>query len=111
MKENVIDDEEDEVVNKNEVILSNEEEESNKELERNQKKIINHLLSFINGRELDMIILYYGLNGNKPLTLEKIGEKYGISKERVRQICKRVLRNFRTEILNNNNLYDIYYRK
>lgn len=58
-----------------------------------------------------MIVLYYGLNGNKPLTLEKIGKKYGLSKERVRQICKRILRNFRTEIMRNNSLYDIYYKR
>lgn len=100
MKENVIDDEEDEVVNKNEVILSNEEEESNKELEKNQKIVLTKLLSKLNPRGKFIINAYFGLDGNKPKTLEEIGKLMGnLSKERIRQIKEKNLRILRSELM------------
>lgn len=37
-------------------------------------------------RELEVLILRYGLNGDDPLTLEEIGRKYNLTRERVRQM-------------------------
>ena len=37
-------------------------------------------------REKEIIILRYGLDNEGPLTLEEIGERIGITRERVRQI-------------------------
>lgn len=42
--------------------------------------------SFLNEREKDIIIMRYGLDGKGKRTLQEIGKKYNISKERVRQI-------------------------
>lgn len=39
-------------------------------------------------RTYAMIVLYYGLDGYPPLTLLEIGERYRITRERVRQIIK-----------------------
>jgi RNA polymerase primary sigma factor len=52
-------------------------------------------LSILAPREMEVISSYYGLNGYKPLTLEEIGEAYGLTRERVRQIKERAIRRLR----------------
>lgn len=37
-------------------------------------------------READILKLRFGFNGNEPMTLEQVGQIYGITRERVRQI-------------------------
>lgn len=44
------------------------------------------LLENLKEREKEILILRFGLNDNIPKTLEEIGEKYGLTRERVRQI-------------------------
>jgi len=46
-------------------------------------------------READVISYYFGLNGEQPLTLEEIGEKYNLTRERVRQIKEKATRRLR----------------
>jgi len=46
-------------------------------------------------REVEVLSSYYGLNGHSSLTLEEIGELYGLTRERVRQIKERALRRLR----------------
>lgn len=58
--------------------------ESNKEIE--QSEAIRFLMEYLNQREKNIITKYYGLDGNKPKTLEEIGMEYGLTKERIRQI-------------------------
>lgn len=99
IKENGINDIEDEVVNKKDVIMSNEEDEFRKEVEKNQKFVVDKLLVGLDGREKTIIEQYYGLNGEKEQNLEEIGIKLGITKERVRQIKKRILFRMRSEVL------------
>lgn len=43
-------------------------------------------LSAIPQREADVLRLYFGINGNQPHTLEEIGAKFDLTRERVRQI-------------------------
>ena len=52
-------------------------------------------LMTLSPREMEVISSYYGLNGYKPLTLEEIGELYGLTRERVRQIKERAIRRLR----------------
>ncbi len=52
-------------------------------------------LSILSPREVEVIASYYGLNGYKALTLEEIGEQYGLTRERVRQIKERAIRRLR----------------
>ena len=47
---------------------------------------IERSLATLTPREGDVIRLYFGLNGQHPLTLEEIGEKFDLTRERVRQI-------------------------
>ena len=54
-----------------------------------QKSIHNDIQSVIDlleEREGEIIRLRFGLDGNHPLTLEEVGEKFDITRERVRQI-------------------------
>lgn len=48
-------------------------------------------LDLLNEREKEIIISRYALNGGRALTLEEVGKKYDITRERVRQIEKRAL--------------------
>ncbi len=52
-------------------------------------------LAELSPREIEVISAYYGLNGHKSLTLEEIGELYGLTRERVRQIKERAIRRLR----------------
>jgi len=47
---------------------------------------IERALETLTDREAEIIRLYYGLNGEYPMTLGKIGEKYHLTRERIRQI-------------------------
>ena len=89
---------EDEYVIKKETVLSNEEDEEKRELHRNQRKIVNKLLSDLNEREKFIIEEYYGLNG-KEKNLEEIGNILGLTKERIRQIKFESLKKLRSNIL------------
>ncbi|SKC83584.1 sigma-70 family RNA polymerase sigma factor [Ohtaekwangia koreensis] len=47
---------------------------------------IQRSLSILTEREANVISLYYGLNGQSAMTLDEIGFKYSLTRERVRQI-------------------------
>jgi RNA polymerase primary sigma factor len=49
-------------------------------------------LQGLNPREQEIIRLRFGIGKDSAQTLEQIGKKFGISKERVRQIEKKALR-------------------
>ncbi len=49
------------------------------------------LLDEIDQREANVLRLHYGLNGQTPLTLKEIGEKLGLTRERIRQIQRAAL--------------------
>ncbi len=57
------------------------------------RKEIGRALNTLGAREADVIRLYYGLEeGKHPMTLEEIGEKFGLTRERVRQIKEKAIR-------------------
>jgi RNA polymerase primary sigma factor len=55
-------------------------------LSESLKKEIERILSMLSFREADILRLYYGLNGKYQHTLDEIGEKFHLTRERVRQI-------------------------
>lgn len=97
--ERSVSDEEDEVLGKNDTSFSNGEEEEKKELGATQKEVVGKLLGSLNKREREIIESYYGLGNNDELTLHEIGQKFGLSSERVRQINKRSLKKLRSAML------------
>lgn len=60
-------------------------------LESLQQDIERSLLS-LSGRESDVVRLFYGLNGKTALSLEEIGQRFDLTRERVRQIKEKAIR-------------------
>jgi RNA polymerase primary sigma factor len=59
------------------------------------KTEIHEVLKSIPEREAQVIRLYFGLEGDHALTLEEIGEKFNLTRERVRQIKEKAIRRLR----------------
>ncbi len=56
---------------------------------------VDRALATLSGREAEVVRLYFGLNREHPLTLEEIGERFELTRERVRQIKEKALRRLR----------------
>ncbi len=56
------------------------------------KQEIARSLSTLTNRESEVIASYFGLNGHTALTLEEIGHKFSLTRERVRQIKEKATR-------------------
>lgn len=50
--------------------------------------ILGSLLNKLSAKELDIISRRYGILGNKHESLEEIGSRYGVTRERIRQVEK-----------------------
>jgi len=59
------------------------------------KKEIERAISTLSTREAEVIKLYFGLDYDSQLTLEEIGEKFNLTRERVRQIKEKAIRRLR----------------
>ncbi|MFN3872936.1 MAG: RNA polymerase sigma factor RpoD/SigA [Ignavibacterium sp.] len=59
------------------------------------KEEIKRALTILNEREKEVIKLYFGIDTDQPLTLEEIGEKFNLTRERVRQIKEKAIRKLR----------------
>jgi len=59
------------------------------------RREVQRALSTLTHREADVVTLYFGLNGEHAMTLEEIGEKFNLTRERVRQIKEKAIRRLR----------------
>ncbi|NOY79302.1 MAG: sigma-70 family RNA polymerase sigma factor [Calditrichaeota bacterium] len=64
-------------------------------LEESLKKELEHVLTSLTKREAEVIRLYFGLGLERPLTLEEIGERFQLTRERVRQIKEKAIHRLR----------------
>jgi RNA polymerase primary sigma factor len=64
-------------------------------MQESLKDEIDKVLVTLKPREAEIIRLYFGLEGDRPLTLEEIGEHFQLTRERVRQIKEKALRRMR----------------
>ncbi|MDZ4844512.1 MAG: RNA polymerase sigma factor RpoD/SigA [Chitinophagales bacterium] len=68
----------------------------NEKLERESLLIeIDNMLSSLGDKDAEILKLSFGLNGNYPMSLEDIGVKLDMSKERVRQLREKALKKLR----------------
>ena len=56
---------------------------------------VRDVLTSLDDREIKVLRLYFGLGGEEPLTLEEIGVRFNLTRERVRQIKEKALRRLR----------------
>jgi RNA polymerase primary sigma factor len=64
-------------------------------LEQSLKDEVKRALATLSEREAQVIKLYFGLDSEHSLTLEEIGEKFNLTRERVRQIKEKAIRRLR----------------
>ncbi len=78
-------------------VLENETEETpdSELLNDSLRREVMRALSTLTQREAEVIIYYFGLNGTPALTLEEIGSKFSLTRERVRQIKEKATRRLR----------------
>ena len=63
---------------------------------KRQHEALMQILSQLDPRERDIIVSRYGLNDGRPAqTLEQVGQKLGVTKERIRQLESRALQKLR----------------
>ncbi len=60
------------------------------------RKEIERSLSTLTERQMDVIKLYFGIGVEHPMSLEDIGEKFGLTRERVRQIKDKAINKLRS---------------
>jgi RNA polymerase primary sigma factor len=53
------------------------------------------LLDYLNPREREILSLRFGLEGDQPLTLDEVGRRYNVTRERIRQIEAKALTKLR----------------
>ncbi|MEI8112087.1 MAG: RNA polymerase sigma factor RpoD/SigA [Bacteroidia bacterium] len=63
-------------------------------------KEIERTLSTLGEREADVIRYYFGLSGKSQHTLEEIGDEFGLTRERVRQIKEKTIKKMRNNYRN-----------
>ena len=56
---------------------------------------INRALNTLSEKEAEVIRNYYGISNEQPMSLEEIGEAFGLTRERVRQIKEKGIRRLR----------------
>ena len=61
-------------------------------LDKSLKADINTILKTLTPKEAEIIEYRFGLNGRSPLSLKDIGDRYNLTKERIRQIEKKALK-------------------
>ena len=67
----------------------------NQVVDSSLKSDVRALLTVLSDKERDIITRRFGLDGEEPMSLKEIGDVYGLTEERIRQIEKRALERLR----------------
>lgn len=59
------------------------------------KAEVSHILKLLTDKEQKVLRAFFGIDGSPEMTLDEIGEKYNLTRERVRQIKEKALRRLR----------------
>ncbi len=83
-------------------VLQNDSQRPDHSLMQESLRIeVERSLSALSPREADVIRSYFGIGMENPLTLEEIGEKFKLTRERVRQIKEKAIRRLRNSPYSN----------
>jgi RNA polymerase primary sigma factor len=80
-------------------IYDNDEDTDSQLMNESLSMEINDVLSTLSEKEREIIKLFYGINSSHEYTLDEIGDRYDLSRERVRQIKERALKRLRQECM------------
>jgi len=64
-------------------------------MDESLKDEVKYILDTLTNRESKILILYFGLNGEKARTLEEVGIEFKLTRERIRQIKEKALNKLR----------------
>jgi len=91
----------DESNNLYDILLNNDSPSPDNELITGSlRKEIERSLATLGEREADILRYYFGLNGYPPYTLEEIGDEFGLTRERVRQIKEKAVKKLKNQYRN-----------
>ena len=78
-------------------VIANDEQPSpdNSLMSQSLRTEIERALATLSEREAEVLKLYYGFNDQHAMTLEEIGSKFNLTRERVRQIKEKAIRRLR----------------
>lgn len=65
-------------------------------MERVMQDELEDVLSSLSQKEAQVLRYRFGLNGNKSMSLKEVGDKFNLTKERIRQIEKKAIRRLQT---------------
>lgn len=78
------------------VVNSNESPRPDSDLMKHSLNIeVNRALDMLSEKEAEVIRHYYGINDKHPMSLQEIGDSFGLTRERVRQIKEKGIRRLR----------------
>ena len=63
--------------------------------EGSRRELLLRALEELPPRDRKVLLLYYGLDGEEPMTLEQIAQRFGVTRERIRQLRERAIRAIR----------------
>ena len=66
-------------------------------MQESLKKEISRTLSKLPDRESQVVKLFYGIDGVREISLDEIGSKFNLTRERVRQIKEKAIKRLRSE--------------
>ena len=78
------------------IIQNNQEPDPDSDImEESLSEDVKHILNSLPNREATILKLYFGLDGERPHTLEEVGVKFKLTRERVRQIKEKAIEKLR----------------
>lgn len=69
-------------------------------LDNSLRQEIERSLATLGDREAEILRFYFGLKGYQPHTLEEIGDEFGLTRERVRQIKEKAIKKLKNQYRN-----------
>ncbi len=69
-------------------------------VKHNDNKLMREVLATLDARESRILSMRFGLDNGRPKTLEEVGARLGVTRERIRQIQEQALQKMRVKIEN-----------